>query len=194
MIKLKCEICGGTLEVQAGGHVIVCLDCGVTYSKARMKELCDQNREKKPPAKEIQAKDDTSKGTHSAGSTPPESEELVCSFYDDLTPADLGMRKDQEFPDTGTEELERYLNVKLYIPVFRKESREPWEKVKSRVSGFAEAPGSGIVDSGDVDPASYWKLAPDLDSAGSGRIQKEFVGPGSINRRTVYAEEPETER
>ena len=37
-IEIRCEICGGRLEAEAGGR-FVCGDCGVTYSRARLREL-----------------------------------------------------------------------------------------------------------------------------------------------------------
>ena len=36
--EIRCEICGGRLEAEAGGR-FVCGDCGVTYSRARLREL-----------------------------------------------------------------------------------------------------------------------------------------------------------
>lgn len=41
MEQLKCEICGGRLEVQSGG-ACQCLDCGLSYSQKRVRELLSQ--------------------------------------------------------------------------------------------------------------------------------------------------------
>ena len=41
MKKLSCEICGGSLTIQAGGNLAVCNVCGIEYSKERLREMVD---------------------------------------------------------------------------------------------------------------------------------------------------------
>lgn len=39
MEKLKCDICGGRIEIEAGGRRGVCVNCGTAYSMDRMREM-----------------------------------------------------------------------------------------------------------------------------------------------------------
>ena len=39
MSELKCDVCGGTIQMQAGGYRGVCLTCRVVYSLPRLREL-----------------------------------------------------------------------------------------------------------------------------------------------------------
>lgn len=39
MQKLICDVCGGKIQIQAGGQEGVCENCGVAYSMARMREI-----------------------------------------------------------------------------------------------------------------------------------------------------------
>jgi predicted RNA-binding Zn-ribbon protein involved in translation (DUF1610 family) len=39
MEKMKCDICGGQIEIQADGKRGVCLNCGTAYSLDRMREM-----------------------------------------------------------------------------------------------------------------------------------------------------------
>ena len=36
--EIRCEICGGRLQAEAGGRIL-CEDCGVSYSAERLREL-----------------------------------------------------------------------------------------------------------------------------------------------------------
>lgn len=39
MQKLICDVCGGKIQIQAGGQEGVCENCGVSYSMARLREI-----------------------------------------------------------------------------------------------------------------------------------------------------------
>ena len=39
MAELRCDVCGGTIQMQAGGYRGVCLNCRVVYSLPRLREL-----------------------------------------------------------------------------------------------------------------------------------------------------------
>lgn len=39
--EIRCEICGGRLQAEAGGRFL-CEDCGVAYSAARLRELAEE--------------------------------------------------------------------------------------------------------------------------------------------------------
>lgn len=39
MEKLKCDICGGQIEMEAGGQRGLCVNCGTAYSLNRMREM-----------------------------------------------------------------------------------------------------------------------------------------------------------
>lgn len=39
--EIRCEICGGRLQAEAGG-CFLCEDCGVAYSAARLRELAEE--------------------------------------------------------------------------------------------------------------------------------------------------------
>ena len=53
MKKLLCDICNGTLEMQADGQGAVCTICGITYSVARLKEMLSVQRPAEPASEEI---------------------------------------------------------------------------------------------------------------------------------------------
>ena len=44
MIELKCDICGGSLTMQAGGQAAICNDCKMQYSIDRIKEKLYQGK------------------------------------------------------------------------------------------------------------------------------------------------------
>ena len=53
-MNLKCEICGGALDVMENGQGIACVDCGTKYSVARLKEKqVAQNNANTKPAEKI---------------------------------------------------------------------------------------------------------------------------------------------
>ena len=49
-MKVKCDLCGGELEVQRGGSA-VCMDCGLRHSMDRLNEMV----EKVPSVEELVA-------------------------------------------------------------------------------------------------------------------------------------------
>lgn len=55
-MKLTCDICGGALEMNAGGQGAVCANCGLTYSMERLKEKLGVQSPAKPEPVEEPAK------------------------------------------------------------------------------------------------------------------------------------------
>ena len=51
--EIRCEICGGRLEAEAGGS-FVCRDCGVSYSAQRLRELAQADTEPAEAAETIE--------------------------------------------------------------------------------------------------------------------------------------------
>ncbi len=205
-MKLTCEICGGTLEVQAGGHLVICLDCGLTYSKKRLQELIAQSRAEGAPENRpeygqpdtdtredrIEAEDEAYR--YSA----PEEGEVFCSFFPDLGPADIGLPEPGGIDPISLTELEAWLKLPVHLP--KPEGDKRWRRADYGRARYADpepetdrwAAGDVQEDSKDassVDPASFWKMAGDLGPAGASRIRKEFVGPDSMRSGTAWAEE-----
>ena len=55
MRKLQCDLCGGPLNVQAGGQRAACENCGLVYSAERLRELLADGKETAPPQAEAAA-------------------------------------------------------------------------------------------------------------------------------------------
>lgn len=55
-MKLTCDLCGGELQMNAGGQDATCLNCGLTYSIERLKEKMAASGETAPqtPAAEAE--------------------------------------------------------------------------------------------------------------------------------------------
>lgn len=49
-MKLTCDLCGGTLQMNAGGQGATCMVCGLGYSMDRLREMLRKQKEGKSPA------------------------------------------------------------------------------------------------------------------------------------------------
>lgn len=53
-MKLTCDLCGGELQMQAGGQRACCANCGLEYSQERLVEMLKDNTQVRPEVKQEQ--------------------------------------------------------------------------------------------------------------------------------------------
>ena len=51
-MKLTCDLCGGELQMKAGGQGACCANCGLEYSKDRLLEMLNGNTQAAPEVKQ----------------------------------------------------------------------------------------------------------------------------------------------
>lgn len=51
-MKIKCDLCGGELQMDVGGQTASCVDCGMKHSLERLREKLAEAEAKKPSASE----------------------------------------------------------------------------------------------------------------------------------------------
>ena len=47
-MKITCDLCGGSLQINMGGQGATCLSCGLTYPMERLREMLNGNASVKP--------------------------------------------------------------------------------------------------------------------------------------------------
>ena len=103
-MKLQCDICGGKLEMQAGGRTAVCQCCGMTYSVERLREKVQEITGTVRVDGPVQARQTGTKEDIAQWKA------LVYTYYDagDFLAAEKIVKKILEASPSDTEARQRY--------------------------------------------------------------------------------------